>query len=66
MKVKAILVLGLVLASAPTWAATGYLRDDDIVTTVTGRMAHRCTYDLWGNVTAVVMENSCPLSMEFE
>jgi hypothetical protein len=70
MGAKLLAATGVVLAAVSTQvlAENGYLQDDELVTTVSGRMAHRCVYQLIGDdgETAVILPDTCPNVMDFE
>ena len=62
------LVFGaMLLALAPSAiAATGYLVKSEFVSTITGKTAWKCTYNVWGRYVTVMLKDNCPSSMEFD
>lgn len=57
----------LILATASAHAGIlGVLVNSESVTTVTGQLAWRCTYEVAGQHTTLMLKQMCPPSMQFE
>ncbi len=64
---KKLISLTLVFVSLSAFAGIlGVLQSSEPITTVTGQAAWRCTYNVGGQLTTVVLREICPPSMEFE
>jgi hypothetical protein len=67
MKTLAWSTFALLLAAASASAAIlGVLVHSEIITTVTGQMAWRCTYNVAGQNTTIILKQMCPPSLQFE
>jgi len=62
---KKIVALVLLAASMSAFAATAFFTgQQEMVQTVTGRVAWRCHYNYAGNTFTAIFEGSCPGSIQ--
>lgn len=68
MRVSAWIVLAAaLLAALPAWAATAiWTGRQEMVQTVTFKMAWRCEYNYNGQMIYQIFETSCPSSIEVQ
>ncbi|CAN7153500.1 hypothetical protein LJR034_000083 [Caballeronia sp. LjRoot34] len=64
----AALIVGAVVVVSTTANAgvLGILKNAEFVTTVTGKSAYRCVYEVLGQQAVVTTESYCPATMEFD
>lgn len=63
---KKLTALALLAMAAPAFAAImGVLTRSEPTTSVTGKLVYKCTYNVAGSYTTVILEQMCPPTMNF-
>jgi len=64
---KKLLVVALLGIAQPACAGViGVLVNSEPIITISGQSAWRCTYNVAGRITTIILREMCPVSEEFE